>query len=111
MREYLMHKTHPDIQLHLYVQNASFKKTFIDRMTRDGFKGPQCWYKAMARNYQHECVKLLPGDRDRVKVPVLCIGCKDDAVCRPEALHEYQERATAAVRARGDDRRSALGDV
>ena len=88
MREYLTHKTHPDIQLRPYAQNASFKKTFIDRMTRDGFEGSQCWYKAMARNYQHECDKLLPVDRDRVEVPVLYIGCKDDVVCRPEALHK-----------------------
>ena len=88
MRDYLTHKIDADVPLRLYAQDATFKMAFIDRMSRDGFEGSQCWYKAMVRNYQHESDKSLPEDRYTVHVPVLYIGCKDDAVCRPEAMYE-----------------------
>jgi soluble epoxide hydrolase/lipid-phosphate phosphatase len=88
MRDYLTHKIDADVPLRPYARDETFKKEFIDRMSRDGFEGSQCWYKAMVRNYQHESDKFLPEDRDTVHVPALYIGCKDDAVCRPEGMYE-----------------------
>lgn len=85
MREYLTHGGSP-ITLRSYAEDAEFKKAFMDRFSRDGFEGAQCWYRAMQENHQYEADKNLPEDRDKVNVPVLYIGATGDAVCRPEAL-------------------------
>lgn len=89
MRDYLT-KGSKEFELRPYAQDPAFKKTFIDRMTRDGFEGPQCWYRAMVGNHQSSSDKELPRDRMVVKVPALYIGCHDDPVCRPEAMSSYK---------------------
>ena len=94
MRDYLINGGH-NSDLRPYAQNPEFKKTFIDRMTRDGFEGPQCWYRATVQNYQSASDKeLLSKDPERmvVKVPALYIGCKDDPVCRPEHMASYKAK-------------------
>ncbi|KAJ8116478.1 hypothetical protein OPT61_g2102 [Boeremia exigua] len=88
-REYLTQGNH-EHELRPYAQDPTFKKTFIDRMTRDGFEGPQCWYRATVQNYQSASDKELPRDRMVVKVPALYIGCTDDPVCRPEGMASYK---------------------
>jgi pimeloyl-ACP methyl ester carboxylesterase len=55
-------------------------------MRRDGFDAPQCWYRAFIEQ-QHLCDKELPESRDKVDVPVLYIGGKEDATCRSEAMY------------------------
>lgn len=85
MREYLTNGGF-EVTLRPYAQDEEFKKSFMDRFSRDGFEGAQCWYRATKENYQYEADKNLPEGRDTVNVPVLYIGAKDDAVCRPEAL-------------------------
>ncbi|KNG48137.1 epoxide hydrolase-like protein [Stemphylium lycopersici] len=87
MRDYLEHKTNPDVSIRAYARDPAFKKAFMDRMSRDGFESPQCWYRATVFGSQYECDKNLPEDRDKVNVPTLFIGCKDDYVCRPEAMY------------------------
>lgn len=77
-----------EIELRSYAKDPTFKAAFIERMRRDGFDGPQCWYKATVRNNQHESDKGLPEGVDKVEVPVLYIGGKDDAVCRPESMFD-----------------------
>lgn len=89
MREYLKNGGH-EHDLRPYAQDPEFKKTFIDRMKRDGFEGPQCWYRAMALNYQSASERELPRDRMVVKVPALYVGCKEDPVCRPDRMRSYQ---------------------
>lgn len=89
MREYLT-KGGQDFELRSYALDPAFKKTFIDRMTRDGFEGPQCWYRATTLNYQSASDKELPRDRMVVKVPALYIGCTEDPVCRPEIMAAYK---------------------
>ncbi|OAK97106.1 alpha/beta-hydrolase [Phaeosphaeriaceae sp. SRC1lsM3a] len=86
MREYLTNGG-VDIKLRPYAEDPHFKQAFVDRMTRDGFEGAQCWYKATTENIQHECDKNLPAGADKVEVPLLYIGAKDDAVCRPEVMY------------------------
>lgn len=88
-RDYLVNGG-PEFPLRPYAQDPSFKKTFIDRMTRDGFEGPQCWYRATTLNHQSASDKQLPRDRMVVKVPAFYIGCKEDAVCRPEIMAPYK---------------------
>jgi soluble epoxide hydrolase/lipid-phosphate phosphatase len=85
MKDYLLNGNQ-EVQLRPYAQDEKFKKDFIDRFRRDGFEGPQCWYKAVMANYQSQTEKQLPEGADKVTVPVLYIGCKDDGVCRPEVM-------------------------
>jgi soluble epoxide hydrolase/lipid-phosphate phosphatase len=86
MKDYLLNGRQ-EIQLRPYAQDEKFKKDFIDRFRRDGFEAPQCWYKAVVSNYQSQAEKQLPEGAEKVTVPVLYIGCKDDGLCRPEAMY------------------------
>jgi soluble epoxide hydrolase/lipid-phosphate phosphatase len=85
MRNYLTNND-PEPDVRPYAQDSAFKNAFIERMRRDGFDGPLCWYKASTFNYQYDCDKQLPEDRDKVTVPALYIGAKEDVVCRPEGM-------------------------
>ncbi|OAL48193.1 alpha/beta-hydrolase [Pyrenochaeta sp. DS3sAY3a] len=85
MRDFLTSGTET-VALRPYALDAAFRKDFVDRFTRDGFEGPQCWYKAYRSNIQFEVDAKLPADRDRVNVPALYVGATDDAVCRPELM-------------------------
>jgi pimeloyl-ACP methyl ester carboxylesterase len=75
-------------ELRPYARDEALRKTFVERMRRDGFEAPVCWYKATTRNLQHNVDVKLPEDRDVVNVPTLYIGCKQDVVCRPEIMYE-----------------------
>jgi soluble epoxide hydrolase/lipid-phosphate phosphatase len=86
MRDHLLNGSSKDIPLRPYAQDAAFKKEFVDRMHRDGFEGPQCWYFATIQNYQYEADAALQ-DHSVVNVPALFIGCTQDAVCRSEAVY------------------------
>ncbi|KAF1927330.1 uncharacterized protein M421DRAFT_6119 [Didymella exigua CBS 183.55] len=88
MKDYLINEH----SLRKYAQDPQFKKTFIDRMTRDGLEGPQCWCRAVVMNYQSTSDKELPWDRMVVKVPALYIGTKDDPVCRSEIMASYKKQ-------------------
>lgn len=88
MREYLTNGG-DEIELRSYAKDANFRQAFIDRMSRDGFEGPQCWYRATVEQKQYEADKNLPKSADKVEVPVLYFGAKGDAICRPEAMYEY----------------------
>lgn len=85
MRDYLT-SNEPEPEVRPYAQDPTMKTAFVERMRRDGFDGPQCWYKATNSNLQYECDSQLPEDRDKVNVPALYIGAKEDAVCRPEGM-------------------------
>ncbi|KAF2993526.1 hypothetical protein E8E13_002033 [Curvularia kusanoi] len=88
-REYLVNGG-PIASLRPYARDSTFKTAFIERMTRDGFDGPQCWYRAMTLNVQSASDKKLPRDRMVVKVPAFYIGGKQDPVCRPEMMAMYK---------------------
>ncbi|KAM0134313.1 hypothetical protein ACHAO1_005708 [Botrytis cinerea] len=81
----------PGPEVRPYAQDTKFRQDFIDRMRRDGFDAPQCWYRAFLEQ-QHLCDKNLPEGRDKVDVPVLYIGGKDDSVCRVEAMYPAIEQ-------------------
>lgn len=85
MRSYLLNGD-LDIELRPYAQDPKMKQAFIDRFTRDGFEAPQCWYNATVLQHHTASDKNLPEGVDKVNVPALYIGGKDDAVCRPEAM-------------------------
>lgn len=85
MRNYLL-KGDVEVELRQYAKDPDFKKDFIDRFTRDGFEAPVCWYKANTEQHHYNSDKDLPEGAEKVNVPVLYMGGKDDAVCRPEAM-------------------------
>lgn len=88
MRDYLTGKTNPDVPLRPYAQDAQYKKAFMDRLSRDGFDAPQCWYRATKENVHLEGDCKLPEERDVVNVPALYIGATGDVVARPETMYE-----------------------
>lgn len=90
-KEYLINGGH-EFGLRKYAQDPDFKKAFMDRMTRDGFEGPQCWYRATDENYQSASDKELPRESMIVKVPTLYIGGKHDPVCPPEIMIPYKQQ-------------------
>jgi soluble epoxide hydrolase/lipid-phosphate phosphatase len=90
LREYLLNGG-VDIEVRPYAQDPKFKQEFIDRFTRDGFEAPVCWYKVTTENHTYESDKHLPESADKVNVPVLYMGGKEDAVCRPEAMNPFIE--------------------
>jgi soluble epoxide hydrolase / lipid-phosphate phosphatase len=90
LRNYLLHEER-NIPNRPYAQNSAARNAFIERFKRDGFEGPQCWYRARYLGYEYEVDKNLPEDRDTVNVPTLFVGGKDDFVCRPEALQPHIE--------------------
>jgi len=91
LRNYLTKGGRP-LTLRPYARDPAYRKAFIDRLSRDGFEGPQCWYLARRYNHQYEADRKLPADRDKVNVPVLFVGGKEDSVCRPEPLAQLVER-------------------
>jgi soluble epoxide hydrolase/lipid-phosphate phosphatase len=88
MREYLTNGNGgKENELRPYAKAPGFKQAFIDRMSRDGFEGALCWYKAATENVHYEADKDLPESVDKVDVPLLFIGATDDVVCRAEAIY------------------------
>jgi soluble epoxide hydrolase/lipid-phosphate phosphatase len=67
------------------------REKFVSRMRRDGFEGPQQWYRAMAFGEQDIANKAIPQENIVVKVPTLFFGGTRDMVCRPELLGPSQE--------------------
>jgi pimeloyl-ACP methyl ester carboxylesterase len=71
---------------------AEHKADYMDRLTKDlGFDGPLRWYKAMVSEVQNEAEKLLPPERNLVKVPAFFWGGEQDYVCRPDGLQPHIE--------------------
>lgn len=88
MRNELEHKTETEFTVRPYAKDPAFKKAFVDRMRRDGFEAPLCWYKATVNNIQTESDLSLPEERSVVNVPALYFGGTGDYVCRPEMMAE-----------------------
>jgi soluble epoxide hydrolase / lipid-phosphate phosphatase len=69
-----------------YAQGSALHDRFVNRMKRDGFEAPVRWYFAMKDNHHYKYEKDIPPQRFKVTVPMLYIGCTDDAVCRTELI-------------------------
>lgn len=88
MKNYLLEDRRQETQPYATEER---RKLFIERMKRDGFEGPQCWYRAQVGNVNLESQKALPQDRDVVKVPTLFIGGAQDTVCLSKAIYGPQQ--------------------
>jgi soluble epoxide hydrolase/lipid-phosphate phosphatase len=84
LREFLL--ADKQVPVKHYAQNQAAKEAFISRMQRDGFEGPQCWYRAMTENNHYEVEKSIPPESLKVNVPMLFIGCTNDPVCPLELI-------------------------
>ena len=74
-----------------YALKPGFKQSFLDRMRRDGFDGPQCWYRATAQNIQSEAEKEIPKDNYLIRDPCLYISSTGDAVCRTDGMEHVKQ--------------------
>ncbi|KAK2793278.1 hypothetical protein FQN50_010018 [Emmonsiellopsis sp. PD_5] len=70
---------------------SGYKEAWVERMKKDGFAGPLCWYRALKENYNFEAERTLPADRAVAKCPVLFVGCSGDSVCREDAIQRPKE--------------------
>lgn len=62
------------------------REEFIQRMTRDGFESPLCYYRSRVDGRFDEQDSQLPAERYRIKVPYLFVAGTKDVVCRPDAI-------------------------
>ena len=81
-----------------YPDGEKLKQKFIERMSRDGFEGPVCYYHSLANNTMLEdekqlCEKDENGkDKRVVDVPLLYIGQTGDWVCRTDLMADAKEQ-------------------
>lgn len=88
----LLQTTGPeDYPLKPYAQAPGFKESFLERMRRDKFEAPQCWYKAFARGVHFDDEKGFSKDDLTIKVPCLYVSGSEDAVCRTDGMEAVKE--------------------
>ena len=81
-----------------YPEGERQKAKYIERMSRDGFEGPVCYYHSLANNTMIEDEKDLckPGpdgqDKRKIEVPMLYIGQTGDWVCRTDLMDDSKEQ-------------------
>ena len=63
---------------------------FVERLSRDKFDGPQCWYKAQM-HIVYEWEQRTIGQKNVVEVPALFIGGKKYCVCLTGAIYGPQK--------------------
>ena len=96
MREYVARLgkyANHTVDLKPYAKDPALKKRFIERMGRDGFAGPVCYYHTLKENGNLEDEKALcrhPEDR-KITVPLLYIGATGDWVCRTDLMSDAKE--------------------
>ena len=77
-----------------YPQGEKNRKEYIERMSRDGFEGPVCYYHSLANNTmlkeEQELCKKGPNGEDKrvIDVPLLYIGQTGDWVCRTDLMKD-----------------------
>ncbi|KAJ4419810.1 hypothetical protein N0V82_004745 [Gnomoniopsis sp. IMI 355080] len=64
------------------------KKTFVERMRKDGFEGPTCWYKSFVLGLQDG--EGNP-DNNICHVPTLYVGYEDDVVARKDFIQPVMQ--------------------
>lgn len=66
--------------------DGEHRRAFIERMGRDGFEAPVCWYKSMVQQYQSNAEKNIKEEAKIVQVPTFFWGGTRDVVCRPDLM-------------------------
>lgn len=91
LRRYATDRSIPSIEIRAYSKDEKLKEEWIGRLKENRFEAPVCWYLALTQNHQFESDKKIKDDNIKVNVPMLYIGCDQDAVCRPELIKPPQE--------------------
>lgn len=84
MREFLLQDK--KVPVKKYAQDPELERTWIARMKRDTFVGPQNWYHATRYNHHYNAERAIPPENFVIKVPVLYLGCTGDTVCLIELM-------------------------
>ncbi|KAK0270007.1 hypothetical protein LTR35_014473 [Friedmanniomyces endolithicus] len=83
------------VELRPYARDEKLREAYRERMRRDGFEGPVCYYTSLANNTMLEDERSLcqaPDDKDKkITVPVLYIGQTGDWVCRTDLMSDAKE--------------------
>lgn len=76
------------VELKPYAKNPELKKRFIERIQRDGFSAPVCYYHSLKNNTMIEDEKLLAKSKEdkTIDAPLLYIGQTGDWVCRTDLM-------------------------
>ncbi|PSR78980.1 Alpha/Beta hydrolase protein [Coniella lustricola] len=64
------------------------KRTFVERLGRDGFEAPVCWYKSVMSGLQNGEGKA---ENNVLRVPMLYLPYTGDFLCRPEMMKPVVE--------------------
>ncbi|KAK5723698.1 hypothetical protein LTR15_005397 [Elasticomyces elasticus] len=83
------------VELRPYAKDEKLKQAYLDRMKRDGFEGPVCYYLALANNTmledERELCKAEDNSDKKITVPMLYIGQTGDWVCRTDLMCDAKE--------------------
>ena len=82
------------VPLKQYKKGEELKRSFIERMSRDGFEGPVCYYHSLKNNTMLEDEKKLSKSRENmmIDVPLLYIGQTGDWVCRTDLMGDAKSQ-------------------
>ena len=82
------------VDLKPYAKNPELKKRYIERMSRDGWTGPVCYYHTLKNNTMLEEEKALCKSKEdmMIDVPLLYIGQTGDWVCRTDLMIDAKEQ-------------------
>jgi len=61
---------------------------FVERLSRDGFTGPLCYYRTQTEGVSYEQEKELSAERYKIDVPYLFIAGMLDIICLPKAIEQ-----------------------
>lgn len=75
-------------ELQEYAKAPGAKQAFVDRMARDGWAAPLCWYRSSVDGHQFEAEKSLPEERYVVDVPYLFVAGLQDRVCLASGINQ-----------------------
>lgn len=77
-----------------YPEGEKQKQRFVERMSRDGFEGPVCYYLNLTNNCNVEDDAALANSKNsgkdlrKIEVPMLYIGQTGDWVCRTDLMSD-----------------------
>ena len=82
------------VPLKPYKKGEELKRSFIERMSRDGFEGPVCYYHSLKNNTMLEDEKELSKSKENkmIEVPLLYIGQTGDWVCRTDLMGDAKSQ-------------------
>ena len=88
MRNYLEEDRRQETEPYV---TEELKNDFVERLSRDKFDAPQCWYRSMVNGHQDEANKSIKPEHIKVEVPFLYFGGTRDMVCVPAMLEQSKQ--------------------